>query len=357
MELSCTHGRERVVDDVEKRTAVFRHGMYEFQVAHGEAVKAYVAVFLDACDACDVRSLRVSRHFKVVQDGSCRHDARLEMFDAEALQRLYAKVVAYLSACRKFGEGPVLHLVDEVLRSEKLFCALFLSAKDEDFLWLESRKQFVGIFCRCCKEVVLAACQGAVSQHDAWCDELCDATFYELLCEFRVFELVADGDAMTCTHQTGKVGVEGVMWKSRHLYLSYFSLVGAVCERDAKYACCNYGIVGIGFVEVAASEQQQSVGMLVLKLVELPHHGRVLLPHSLKTESGLCLAEDFLATNDVDAFRRRHDAAALNVVNGGAVGCGCGDCADACLLFLELYGVNVYVRGLLSSILSAHGDG
>ena len=62
VEHSCPHGGECAVNDLEERGAPLGHGRGEFEVACGEAVKAHVAVFLNASQSGDVPRLRVLGH-------------------------------------------------------------------------------------------------------------------------------------------------------------------------------------------------------------------------------------------------------------------------------------------------------
>ena len=111
---------------------------------------------------------------------------------------------------------------------------------------------------------------------DAGCDEFCDASLDECLRHLRVFQLVANGNSLACSDEFGQIGVEGVMWEACHgdaLGRGVFAVV-ASRQGDAKYFGGDDCVLGIGFVEVAAAEQQQCLGMFRLEVVELLHHRR-----------------------------------------------------------------------------------
>ena len=67
------------------------------------------------------------------------------------------------------------------------------------------------------------------------------------------------------------------MRKTRHLVALCTGTVVAVCQRDAEYAGGNDGIVAVGLVEVAATEQQQCLRVFLLEVEKLFHHRGKLL--------------------------------------------------------------------------------
>ena len=67
------------------------------------------------------------------------------------------------------------------------------------------------------------------------------------------------------------------MGKSGHLVALHTGTIVTFGERDAQYLSGCHRVVAVGFVEVAASEQHQGVGMLGLQVEKLLHHRSQLL--------------------------------------------------------------------------------
>ena len=64
------------------------------------------------------------------------------------------------------------------------------------------------------QEIVFATCQHIVGNRYAWSYEFGDATLYEFLRQLRVFQLVANGDTITCSDKARQVSVERMMGKT-----------------------------------------------------------------------------------------------------------------------------------------------
>ena len=108
--------------------------------------------------------------------------------------------------------------------------------------------------------------------------------FHLLPLLLRVFQLVAYGHAPARPDEFGQVGVECVVGKAGHFRFAAESAVVAFGERNAQDVGRNDGVMTVGLVEVAATKQQDGVGMLVLHREKLFHHGcqtLVILSHSL----------------------------------------------------------------------------
>ena len=70
-----------------------------------------------------------------------------------------------------------------------------------------------------------------------------------------------------------QIGVERMMGKTSHLCGIAIAFVVAFGEGYSQHARCLYGIFAVCFVEVAATEKQQGIGMFGLERVKLLHHG------------------------------------------------------------------------------------
>ena len=87
----------------------------------------------------------------------------------------------------------------------------------------------------------------------------------------RWLNCVTDRDTLTGTDEFGEIGVETVLGKSGHgKCIAVLVLKSHVLRqgrtRDLR---CLLGILRIGLVEVTRAEQQNSIGMLLLEVVEL----------------------------------------------------------------------------------------
>ena len=111
------------------------------------------------------------------------------------------------------------------------------------------------------QEVVFATCQHIVGNRYAWSYEFGDATLYEFLRKLRVFQLVANGNTITCSDKARQVSVERMMGKTGHFCMSRRCAFAIVTTRqgDAEHLSGNHGIITVGFIEVSATKQQHSV--------------------------------------------------------------------------------------------------
>ncbi len=294
-----THRRDRLVDDLQERRAAVVHRFGQFQRADGEAVQADVARLFDALDGAYVANLRVLRLLQIDEDGTCGDNAVFQVLDAEALEILHPKVGREFLVSRVEEIDPVVHLVTEELAAEVALEHRFASPFVQHFLGGEAAQQFVDIVGRAFghkkltrrdveqrhaarllaevdrrQEVVLLVRQHRVAHGHARRHQFGDAALHQFLCQFRVFELVADGHAFTCTNQFRQIGVEGMVRKTSHGNAAGRRACHArpLRERDSQNVGSDDGIVVVGLVEVAATEQQDGIRVFRLEVVELLHH-------------------------------------------------------------------------------------
>ena len=142
---SGPHRRDRPVDNVAERLAVFLHRIHQFQRAHGEFIQAHVLLLLDAGQRGDVSYLRMLRDFKVLQNGSAGNDAVVQMLHAEAFQVFHGEMAQQFLAGRLLGEHPVVEFEGEDFVAEILLEILLPCAVVEHFLRLEAAQQFFHI--------------------------------------------------------------------------------------------------------------------------------------------------------------------------------------------------------------------
>lgn len=242
---------------------------------------------------------RCSVNSEVVEDGAGGRDAARHVVDAESLERRGAELLAELLAVDLLREDPFVEPVGVVLRSEGFGEALLAAALVDDLLGREVRDELVDVGVRPFGHVelargdvqkgharrpaaevdraevgVLLVGEDVVTQDDARGHQLDDAALDEPLDELRVLELLADGHALTRTHQLGQVGVDGMIGESRQLDEGG-GAVGAARERDAQDAAGLDRVVAERLVEVAHAEEQDGVGMHRLDGVILLHERRL----------------------------------------------------------------------------------
>ena len=126
------------------------------------------------------------------------------------------------------------------------------------------------------EEVVLLVIEHGILHSHTWRHQFRDASLHQLLRQLRIFQLVADGYAASCTDELRQIGVQRMMRKTSHLVALVIAVV-AVGQRDAQYLRGNNSVVAIRLVEVATTEQQQRLRVFRLEVEELFHHRSELL--------------------------------------------------------------------------------
>ena len=117
------------------------------------------------------------------------------------------------------------------------------------------KPQLVALEVEGCEVVVLCVREHALVSDHAWGDDLDDATFDELFGELGVFELFADGDALSGANEFGEVDVESVVGEAREIHFRGRS-VRAFGESNAEDAGDLDGVFVKRFVEVAHAEEK-----------------------------------------------------------------------------------------------------
>ena len=82
---------------------------------------------------------------------------------------------------------------------------------------------------------------------------------------FRLFELITDGNSVTCTDELRKVRVKCVVREASHLAASAI----AHCQCDAEDISGFLGIFIVTFVEITAAEEEQRIRMFPLQILIL----------------------------------------------------------------------------------------
>ena len=294
-----SHGRHRLVDDVEERDAALVHAAHELEVADGELVEAHEAVLLDAAKGGDVAELLMLRHLHVLQDDTGCDDAALQVLHAEALEVLHLEMAQQFLPRRLLREGPVVELEGDVACAEAAFEHHPFATLVEHLLRSKGCHEARDVLRRALRheelagadveerhaarllaemdgaeEVVLLVVEHSVGHRHARRHQFRDASLDECLRQLRVFELVADSHPLACPDELRQVSVEGMIGEAGHRCALRDTRLAIVPmgEGDAENLRSDDRIVGIRLVEVAAAEQQQRLGVLRLEVVELLHH-------------------------------------------------------------------------------------
>ena len=123
-----------------------------------------------------------------------------------------------------------------------------------------------------CEESIFFCGQDIVAQHHTRSDQFDNASLDQTLSQLGILQLLADGYTLASTHQLGKVGVDGVVRKARQLDRCGRA-VGTLGKCYAEDCRSLDGVVAEGFVEVAHTEEQDSIRVLGLEVVILLHQG------------------------------------------------------------------------------------
>ena len=294
---ACSHGRDRAVYRIEEAHAIVVHAVDKLQTAYRELVQPHVSVFLYASEGCYVAQVGVLCHHQIFDDGSRSDDAIVQFVHTESLEAIDLEVPCEAFHGCRLGEYPVVKLEGDVPVAEGCLELFLFAALVEYFLRHETvdeflrfvysslgQQEFAGRYVEegdaakvglgemyGGEEIVFLIVEHIVINRDTGCDKLCDAAFDQFLCQFGVFELVADCDPLAGTYEFGEIGVEGVVREACHL--DGFALaVAAPCECYPEDFGRGDGVRRIGLIEVAASEKQHCIGMFGLEVKILLHH-------------------------------------------------------------------------------------
>ena len=221
----------------------------------------------------------------------------MQMIYAESLQVLHLEMLQQFLFGRLVGKHPVVQLKGKELRSEIAFKVVLTRSVKQYLLRLEVAQQLLHIVVSALtsqeltrgniqeshttsrfpevngrQEVILLVVQYVIAHGHTRSNQFCDSPLHQFLGEFRIFQLVTYRHSLTCSDQFRQIGVEGMMRETGHLVPFGTRSIVTVCQGDTQDSCCDNGIIAVGFVEVTATKQQQSIRMLRLQVEELFHH-------------------------------------------------------------------------------------
>ena len=296
MEHARTHWRERAVDHREQTLSILRHRRHQFKVAHRKLVEAHIAVGFDASQGGDMLDLGVLSEVEVMQNGTGCHHPLFHIRHAKALQRLRLKVAKQAFHGAVEAHHPIIEFESEHPRIKSVGKFVATAALNQHLFRGEIIEQLIHIFRATLgskkfaggniqkrnanvlpakahrrQEIVFFAIQNRARSHHSRRHQFGDAALHQFFGEFRVLQLVANCHPLPGAHQFGQIGVECVVWKTRH-FDAFAHAIAAAGERDAQYLACRDGILVVGFVEVAHAIKEHRIGVLALHLVEVLHH-------------------------------------------------------------------------------------
>ena len=101
-----------------------------------------------------------------------------------------------------------------------------------------------------------------------------DFAFDDALGFFRIFDLIADGDAEAFLHQAREIRVQGMMRNAAHGNRRALAVFRAGCQRQIEGARRDQRVLVEHLVEVPHAEKQNRVAILLLRVEILPHRRR-----------------------------------------------------------------------------------
>ena len=243
----------------------------------------------------------VLRHLQILHNYAGSHHAKREMLHTETLERLRAEVLEELLTRTLLRKHPVVQLERTPPVAEPVLEFTLHLTVVQHLLRLERHQQLLHVIGRAlpyqkfsrrdiekrhaaCRlrhvygsqKVVLLIVQHRVVHRHAGRNKLRNATLYEGLSKLRIFQLVADGNALSGTDELRQISVESMIRETSHLASRAIGVlsVGATCKRNAKNLSRLHGVISVSLVEVAAAEEQQSVRIGLLERIKLSHHRR-----------------------------------------------------------------------------------
>ena len=244
-----------------------------------------------------MRNAGVEIALQIEEQRACRCNAIYHPLYAKTLQGLHIQLLEQLLPAGYGVECPFVHLGDIPMLSKMLFKPLYILPLQKNLLWrhiVQQHLQIVLITLRyaerpcgdiqkghsaplrtvkieSCKIVVLLLFKQLVAICYARRNQLCNTPLYQFFCHFRVFQLVADRNFITCPYQFGEIRLYRVVRKACHLY-AVGRGVRSLCKHKAKDFAGNYRILSISFIEISHPKEEHCLRVLSLKEIKLLHH-------------------------------------------------------------------------------------
>ena len=228
------------------------------------------------------------RLFEVVDEGAGRADGEGEGLHAESLQGLHPQLRTQFFGGGIIHERPFLKGGDIVV-AEALLHALDAIPLHHQFLGGEGCEERGDIVQRALRdlegaggsiqeggagevvvegeaaeEVMFLLLQHPLAEGDARGENLRDTALHQLRRrEFRIFQLVADGNLVAGANQFGQVLRQRMMRDAGHGRIPFVA-VGLAREHYPQHLAGDEGVVAVGLVEIPHAEQQHRLRILSL---------------------------------------------------------------------------------------------
>ncbi len=121
------------------------------------------------------------------------------------------------------------------------------------------------------EEVVFLMIKYSVIDRYTRCNEFRNATLNQLLCCFRILQLIANSNPFARSHQFRQISIKSMMRKSCQFH-KLRSAISPSGKCYSQYFRCNDCIIRKSLIKIAHTKQQYCIGMLFLNLDKLPHH-------------------------------------------------------------------------------------
>ena len=119
------------------------------------------------------------------------------------------------------------------------------------------------------QKIILFGSENLLIKSNSWCNQLCNASFYDALCHLWVFQLVTDCNTQSSTNQFGKVGIQGMVRKASQLGMG--AAIISLCENNAQNLGSSHSILPKGFVKIPHTKEQDSIWIFSFDAVVLSH--------------------------------------------------------------------------------------
>lgn len=178
-----------------------------------------------------------------------------------------------------FVEDPALHSIGIEAVAELLFECFLVAALEDHFSRLEGLQEFVDILLVAFshkefaggdiqegnttlvfgvvdtgQEIIAVMLQHFIVSGDTRRYQFSYAAFHDAFGKFGIFELIADGHAVTCFHQFMEIGVQGMMGEACQFGGSGIAII-PFGKGNAQHLGSHNGVAAKGFIEIAYTEE------------------------------------------------------------------------------------------------------
>ena len=121
-----------------------------------------------------------------------------------------------------------------------------------------------------CEEVIFFMIKNIIVDGNTRRNQFRHPAFHQFLGQLRIFQLVADGNTFTGSHQFRQIRIEGMMRETGH-FDKLSRPVGFLRLNDPENFSTNHSILTIHFVKVSYTEQKDSIRVFRFNIEILLH--------------------------------------------------------------------------------------